>query len=399
VERLKSFLDLPEAAIGTIGGGKKKATGLLDVAVMQSLVRKGVADDLVGDYGQLIIDECHHIPAYSFEQLARRAKAKFVLGLSATVIRKDGHHPIIFMQCGAPRYTVDPRRQAAQRPFEHSVFVRPTDFQTLRDADPDVRLQFHALYDELISDHKRNQLICDEVIQAVQDGRSPVVLTERKEHLESLAAGLSAKIRNLIVLHGGMGRKALRGTRSALAALPENEERVILATGSCIGEGFDDPRLDTLFLTLPISWRGTVAQYVGRLHRIHERKREVRVYDYADLNVPMLARMFDRRCRGYEAVGYRILLPGSAVPGWPADVPLPVDPAWKKDYAASVRRLILDGVDKPLANLFLNAATTPPAKASGAGRARSASEAFLYRRLETLPATAGRFRLNSGQCP
>jgi len=192
-----------------------------------------------------------------------------------------------------------------------------------------------------------------------------------------------------------MGRKALRGVRAELAALPEHEERVILATGGCIGEGFDDARLDTLFLTLPISWRGTVAQYVGRLHRMHARKREVLVYDYADLNIPMLARMFDRRCRGYEAAGYRILLPASAVPGWPADVPLPVDPEWKRDYAASVRRLVRDGVDKPLANLFVNAARTFPAEASGVSRARSASESFLYRRLETLAATAARFRLNA----
>ena len=104
---------------------------------------------------------------------------------------------------------------------------------------------------------------------------------------------------------------------------------------------------------MPVSWRGTIAQYAGRLHRLHDRKREVRVYDYADLNVPMLARMFDRRCRGYEAVGYTILLPASAVPGWPAEVPLPVDPQWKNDYAASVRRLVRDGVDTPLAELFV----------------------------------------------
>jgi very-short-patch-repair endonuclease len=150
-----------------------------------------------------------------------------------------------------------------------------------------------------------------------------------------------------------------------------------------------------LFLTLPVSWRGTIAQYAGRLHRLHDGKREVRVYDYADLNVPMLARMFDRRCRGYEAVGYTILLPASAVPGWPAEVPLPVDPQWKSDYAASVRRLVRDGVDPPLANLFVHVAREPAADAEGAGRARSATEAFLYRRLETLEATRGRFRLNA----
>jgi very-short-patch-repair endonuclease len=152
--------------------------------------------------------------------------------------------------------------------------------------------------------------------------------------------------------------------------------------------------LDTLFLTLPVSWHGTIAQYVGRLHRLYDTKREVRVYDYADLNVPMLSRMFDRRCHGYEAVGYTIQLPGSAVPGWPAEVPLPVDPEWKSQYAASVRRLVRDGVDPPLANLFVHVAKSPDSNAESVDRARSATEAFLFRRLETLRETAGCFRLN-----
>jgi very-short-patch-repair endonuclease len=221
-----------------------------------------------------------------------------------------------------------------------------------------------------------------------------VVLTERTEHLEHLAELLSPEIRHLVVLRGGMGRKELKAVIARLATIPENEERVLLATGRYIGEGFDDARLDTLFLTLPVSWRGTIAQYAGRLHRLHDQKREVRVYDYADLNVPMLSRMFDRRCRGYEAIGYQILLPASAVSGWPADVPLPVDPRWKNDYAASVRRLVRDGVDNPLAHLFVHTACPMPSDADGANRARSATEAFLYRRLETLPETSGRFRLN-----
>ena len=186
-----------------------------------------------------------------------------------------------------------------------------------------------------------------------------------------------------------MGKKQRQAVADRLAAIPREEARVMLATGKYIGEGFDDARLDTLFLTLPVSWRGTIAQYVGRLHRLHDGKREVRVYDYADLNVPMLARMFDRRCRGYEAVGYTILLPASAVPGWPADVVLPSDPVWKRDYAGSVRRLVRDGVDAPLANLFVHAARAVPPDAEGADRARSATEAFLYRRLETLPETKG----------
>jgi very-short-patch-repair endonuclease len=262
-------------------------------------------------------------------------------------------------------------------------------------ANPDVRIQFQDLYNELIADEQRNQVICEEIVQAVREGRSPLVLTERNEHLDSLAARLSPGIRHLVVLRGGVRPKEAQAIVSRLAAIPEHEERALLATGRYIGEGFDDARLDTLFLTLPVSWHGTIAQYVGRLHRLHHRKREVRVYDYADLNVPMLSRMFDRRCRGYEAVGYTILLPASAVPGWPADVPLPVDPLWKKDYAASVRRLVRDGVDKPLANLFVHAAREVAPDAEGIERARSATEAFLFRRLETLAETAGRFRLNA----
>jgi len=205
---------------------------------------------------------------------------------------------------------------------------------------------------------------------------------------------LATEVRHLIILRGGMDRKELATVMAHLSTIPDNEERVLLATGRYIGEGFDEARLDTLFLTLPVSWRGTIAQYAGRLHRLHDRKREVRIYDYADLNVPMLARMFDRRCRGYEAVGYTIVLPASAIAGWPADVTLPVDPQWKKDYAASVRRLVRDGVDTPLATLFVHVARSFPSDLEGVGRARSASEASLYRRLETLPETAGKFRLN-----
>jgi very-short-patch-repair endonuclease len=201
-------------------------------------------------------------------------------------------------------------------------------------------------------------------------------------------------VRHLVVLRAGMGKKQRQALSERLAAIPQEEARAILSTGKYVGEGFDDPRLDTLFLTLPVSWRGTIAQYAGRLHRLYDSKREVRIYDYADLNVPMLARMFDRRCRGYEAVGYTILLPASAIPGWPCDVVLPSDPVWKRDYAGSVRRLVRDGVDTPLASLFVYAARRFPEDADGADRARSATEAFLFRRLETLPETKGRFRLN-----
>jgi very-short-patch-repair endonuclease len=289
---------------------------------------------------------------------------------------------------------VDARAQALKRPFAHTVIVRPTSFQSAP-SDADQRVAFQGLYRELIDDDARNARICDDVIEAVRAGRSPLVLTERNDHLDRLAGHLSERVRHLLVLRGGMGRKQRAQVTEKLVSIPRDEERVLLSTGKYIGEGFDDARLDTLMLTLPVSWRGTIAQYAGRLHRLYDGKREVRIYDYADLNVPMLSRMFDRRCRGYEAVGYTIVLPASAVPGWPSDVPLPADAGWKHDYAASVRRLIRDGVDAPLADLFVHAARSVNPQAVGTDLARSASEAFLYRRLETLRETRGRFALNA----
>jgi superfamily II DNA or RNA helicase len=388
IERLSKFLGVPSNTIGRVGGGRRVPTGILDVATIQSLIHKGVVDDIVGNYGHLIVDECHHVSAYSFEQVARHAKARFVTGLSATVTRKDGHHPIIFMQCGPLRHRVNGREQAAARPFERTVLVRPTGFRALRVPNPDLRAQFREITDELACDDGRTRLICREVVQAVRQRRSPIVLTERNDHLDKLVQQLTPEIKHVVVLRGGMGKREIDKTRAMLKAIPDDEERLLLATGPYVGEGFDDARLDTLFLTLPVSWRGTIAQYVGRLHRLHDGKREVQVYDYADFDVPMLARMFDRRCKGYEAAGYKLHLPASALPGWPPNISLPVDPQWKAQYSSTVRRLVLDGVDPPLANLFVEVSQ------KDTDRARSASELFLFRRLETLAETSGRFQLN-----
>ena len=396
VERLALFLNLEPSQIGRWGGGKKKLTGTVDVALLQSVVRQGVVRDLVADYGHLIVDECHHLSAHSFEMVARRAKARYVTGLSATVTRKDGHHPIIWMQCGTVRHRVDARQQAAARPFTHEVIVRPTGFFAEGTPEPDARLEFQRLCEAVMRSPVRNAQIIAEVVEAAGAGRSPVVLTERAEHLETLAAGVrEAGVPHVIALRGGMGRKALGAALEQLKSVPVEEGRVVVATGRFLGEGFDDARLDTLFLAMPVSWRGTIAQYAGRLHRLHAGKTVVQVHDYADLEVPMLARMFDKRCRGYEAVGYSILVPASALPGWPHCVPLPVDPEWKADYAASVRRLIRDGVEAPLAQLFVGAARRVEPGAEGAARARSASEAFIFQRFETLPALRGKFELNA----
>ena len=306
VSRLSSFLGLAPENIGQIGGGKRKPTGIVDVGIIQSLSKKGVVDDLVGMYGHLVVDECHHISARSFEIVARQCKAKYITGLSATVARKDGHHPIIFMQCGPVRYRVDERKQAAERPFQHKVIVRKTFIKMPDRLSDDTDPSIHDLYSILISNESRNNMIIEDVIKAIKAKRSPILLTERKEHLAFLADCLSTMVKNVIVLKGGMGQKQRRLIAERMNEIPETEERVIVATGRYLGEGFDDARLDTLFLTLPVSWRGVLAQYAGRLHRLHDMKKEVIIFDYADLEVPMLAKMYKRRLVGYKAIGYEI---------------------------------------------------------------------------------------------
>ncbi|HEX5864507.1 MAG TPA: DEAD/DEAH box helicase family protein [Casimicrobiaceae bacterium] len=273
IARLKVFLDIPPEKIGVIHGGKRKLTENIDVALMQSLVRKGVVSDVVAEYGHVIVDECHHLPAVSFEAITRESKARYLLGLSATVTRKDGHHPIIVMQSGPIRYRVSAKKQAAARPFDHKVVFRHTEFRLHRTSSEE-KPAIQALYAELARDTERNDLIFDDIVSALEAGRSPVVITERKDHLDAMANRLSKFARNVVVLRGGMSAPQLRAASEALATIPAGEERVLVATGRYLGEGFDDARLDTLFLTMPVSWRGILAQYAGRLNRLYATKRE-----------------------------------------------------------------------------------------------------------------------------
>jgi superfamily II DNA or RNA helicase len=304
-ERLSTFLGLDRKAIGIIGGGKRKPTGVIDIATLQSLFDGREVDDQVAEYGQVIVDECHHLAANRFEQVARRSRARYVLGLSATPTRKDGRHPIIFMQCGPVRWKTDARAEAVRRPFHHQVRIRETSFHFPADlaAAPS---GIQALYGALAVDAKRNDLIFNDVLTALEAGRSPLVITERAQHAELLASRLSRFAANVVLLRGGRSARERHAAEEQLAAVRADQERVIVATGRYLGEGFDDPRLDTLFLTLPIAWRGTLAQYAGRLHRLYDGKHAVVIYDYVDSAVPVLARMAAKRRKGYTALGYEI---------------------------------------------------------------------------------------------
>ncbi len=301
-ERLAMFLGLATDDIGQVGGGKSKRTGRIDVAVIQSLHHDQKVKDFVASYGHVVVDECHHLSAFTFEKVMREVKARYVVGLTATPTRKDGHHPIIFMQCGPIRYRMNPSAMTESTPFDHVVVPRTTDFH-MRDEETGITIQ--DVYSDLTSDKARNEMIVADLVNAVRRGRTPLLLTGRTEHLAVFADKLANILDNVFVLKGGMGRKQRQDIASRIARVPENGQRVILATGSYIGEGFDDARLDTLFLAMPISWKGTLQQYVGRLHRLHDSKRVVEVYDYVDPNVRMLARMYERRLRGYADMGYK----------------------------------------------------------------------------------------------
>jgi len=299
VSRLSSFLDIDEKQIGKIGGGKRKSVGLIDIALMQSLNRKGEIDDVIAQYGQIIVDECHHLSAFSFEQILKSTKAKYVLGLTATPIRRDGHHPIIFMQCGPIRYRANDKH--TQRPFEHEVIPMNTGFNLPAETEA-----IHEVYAYVAQSRSRNEKIVNDVKLALASGRSPLVLTERKDHLFLLGEMLAGCTEHIITLYGGMGVKQRRIEMEKLTSLPVGASRLIIATGKLIGEGFDDPQLDTLFLSMPISWQGTLKQYAGRLHRLHNGKKIVQIYDYIDENVPILMRMFEKRMKGYKVMGYSL---------------------------------------------------------------------------------------------
>ena len=298
-ERLQVFLGVGKSVVGTIGGGKAKPTGKIDIAVMQSLSRHGEINELVENYGHVIVDECHHIGAVSFESILKRIKARYVLGLTATPIRRDGQQPIIFMQCGPIRHTA---AKATSAP--HELVVVPHTLEANIALPVDARIQ--DVFSHLAHNSVRTLAIATDIVKAFQEGRKVLVLTERTEHLRAIATELAGKIATMYTLHGRMPKKQRATLIDNLNRLPPNAPRVLLSTGKLVGEGFDHPPLDTLVLAMPISWKGTLQQYAGRLHREHATKTDVRIIDFVDAGHPALLRMWDKRQRGYRAMGYQI---------------------------------------------------------------------------------------------
>ena len=354
--KLSEFLEIDEALpvmekkrgrkrkqslIGQIGAGKSRPSGIIDVAIMQSLNSGDEVKELVKNYGMVIVDECHHVPAFSFEQILKGVHAKYVYGLTATPMRQDGHHPIIFMHCGPIRYRVDARKQAEKRPFDHYVIPRLTSFRApLEEEGKEPSIQ--RLYAAIAVNEPRNERIVEDVLRCFQSGGNALVLTERTAHVALLAAKVREQIPDVIALTGGKGAKETREALSMVSATPADRPLTLIATGRYIGEGFDEPRLDTLFLAMPISWKGTLQQYAGRLHRLCENKREVRIYDYIDIHVPMLEKMYHKRLAGYAAIGYKAR--AESVPGESTDIIFDNTtflPVYKNDLLNATREILI----------------------------------------------------------
>ncbi|GAX62338.1 type III restriction protein res subunit [Candidatus Scalindua japonica] len=291
--------------IGQIGAGKDSLSSIIDVAIIQSLNSTGKVKECVKNYGMVIVDECHHVPAFSFEQILKKVNAKFVYGLTATPTRKDGHHPIIFMHCGAERFRVDAKKQAEKRPFDHYVVPRFTSFRIpINENSKELTIQ--ELYTEITVDEIRNQLIVDDVFNSYENGRNSLVLSERTAHVMLLAKRLKERVPEVLTLMGGMGTKKTKEILTKISAIPTDKQLTLVASGKFVGEGFDEPRLDTLFLSMPISWKGTLQQYAGRLHRLYDKKNDVQIYDYVDTHVRMLEKMYGKRLNGYASIGYKV---------------------------------------------------------------------------------------------
>ncbi|NOT80279.1 MAG: DEAD/DEAH box helicase family protein [Bacteriovoracaceae bacterium] len=305
-ERIITFLGIPAKEIGTLSGSKKKMTGRIDMAMLQSLTKISDLTEIMESYSQIIIDECHHIPASSFEDILKQIPARYVLGLTATPYRKDGLEKILFQQCGPIRHEFKNQKSLE---LMKSVTIHETGFKV--SAEDKESLPYHMLMHYLTSDVERNKLIARHAIEALADNRFPVLISDRKEHLDVLSLIISetADISNfeIIRLDGDLTAKKRRLALDKLLELRNKNVKVLLvSSASLIGEGFDLPDLDTMILAMPLSFEGRMIQYAGRIHRRVEGKMEARIIDYVDFSNPVLVRMYRNRLKAYQQMNYSI---------------------------------------------------------------------------------------------
>lgn len=299
--RLVEHLDLDPGQIGQIGGGRDRPTGVVDVAMIQSLARRD--DPTVFDrYGLVVVDECHHLPAVSFQACVQQARSRRWLGLTATPYRRDRLEALIAFQCGPTRHEIKPAAVDGAELLRRELIVHHTATTVEEETERHIQDVFAALVD----DERRTAQICDDVHAAAAAGRTCLVLTQRTDHIEAIVNGLTSRGDQALVLRGGLGVKARRAVADAITQREPDAGIVLVATGSYLGEGFDWPELDTLFLAFPLAFKGRVVQYVGRLLRTHAGKHHVELHDYVDSRIGVLDRMHTKRHPAYTTLGFDI---------------------------------------------------------------------------------------------
>lgn len=310
-ERISQFLEIPVKEIGTLGGAKKKLTGNIDVGMLQSLAKIEDLSEISQKYSQIIIDECHHIPAVSFEDILKQLPARYVLGLTATPYRKDGLEKILFQQCGPIRYEMKLSDIANLIKIVH---FHETGFKVPEELGQ--KPPYHLLIQHLVTDLKRNQMIANLAVNAINKKRVPILISDRKDHLDSLSNLIANNSPELKVVQLD-GDLTVKKRKLALIEIEESikakEKILLMATSSLIGEGFDLPELDTLILSSPLSFEGRIIQYAGRLHRASDGKNDVQIIDFIDSFSAIFSKMYRNRLKAYRKMGYSVNMQGSLI--------------------------------------------------------------------------------------
>lgn len=324
-EGLMKFLGLNPKEIGILGGTTKKITGKLDLMMLQTLTRMEDLQEIARRYSQVIIDECHHIPAVSFESVLKQLPARYVLGLTATPYRKDGLEAILFQQCGPVRYEI---MTADEGTLAKTVTIAETGYRPLSEVGE--KPAYHVLMHGLVNDTGRNSRIAADVVKALSSKQFPLLISDRKDHLDTLTKGIDnlatteASLVQLVVvrLDGDMSIKERRLALERIRKIrTQGVPLLVVATAPLVGEGVDLPELDTLVLATPLSFEGRMVQYAGRLHRVVDGKTHVRILDYVDSSNAMLLSMYRNRIKAYRKMGYEIREPHDMLGGRPSRAP------------------------------------------------------------------------------
>ena len=289
--------------IGTFSSQKDSTTGIIDIAMITSLGREDNINELVRNYGMVIVDECHHAAAVTHENVLRAVTARYVYGMSATINRGDKQDKKMFMQLGPIRHRYTAKERAQKQGIGHYIYPRFTRLVDLNQSEDKNPSDYYRL---IMQSELRNMQIVSDVIDCVKRGRTPVVMTKYKEHAQKLYDMLQGVADHVFLLQGGKSLKERAAIREQMAAVRADESLVLVAIGQYVGEGFNYPRLDTMLLAMPISFEGNVEQHAGRLNRDYEGKKDAIIFDYIDQHVPTLKRMYYKRLRAYKKIGYEV---------------------------------------------------------------------------------------------